>query len=295
MPPIHELCGWVPHPEDVETILSSLPNPLMQDAAPQLIGTWDGKTDVRLWDACIKVTGANLPADAQGIGDCTSHGSGRGLDYLQCVQIALGNAPNEYVEGKHSAFTEAIYGSMRARAGQLSNNDGGCGIWIVNSLVNDGFPVRNGRTYNAQRAKQWGLQGTPDDIVAEGKSELLKQYIQIRTTRQSADMLSNGYPLVVCSNQGFNQQRDANGVCQAQGSWAHCMLCAGAMLIGGTLHFTLVQSWGQNDPQGPVIKNMPDNSFNVIESVFQRMLNARDTYALTSIPGFPAQKMNFFI
>ncbi len=288
------LCGWLDRPADVEQVLASIPKPLFGDAASQLAGTWDGKS-VKLWDACIKVTGANLPADKQTIGDCVSHGHARGIDYLQCVQIAIGKLNNEYIEGKHSCYSEAIYGMMRKRANQLSMQDGAAGAWAVASLTADGCPVRNGRTYDGQKAKQWGARGTPEDISNEGKSEILKQFLQVQQVNEAADLLSNGYPITICSSQGFSMTRDSQGIARAQGSWNHCMLCIGLLMISGKRYFTILQSWGQNTPSGPTIENMPDNSFNCEESVFARILNARDSYALSGLPGFPAQDLNFFV
>lgn len=294
--PGFDLCGWVPHPEDVKNTLDNTAQPFMAQAAPHLVGTWDGKTNIKLWDACIKVTGANLAAHKQTIGDCVSHGHSEGVDYLQCIQIALRNAPNDFKPGETNAYSEAIYGMMRKRAGSLSNQDGASGIWAVNSLCKDGAPLRKGRAYNGQNAKLWGARGTPTDIATEGASQLLAQFIQVRQASDSRDLLWNGYPITVCSNQGFSMQRDSQGICRAQGNWGHCMLCIGMVLVSGTAHYCILQSWGQNTPSGPTVENMPDNSFLIEESVWQRMLNAQDSYALVSIPGVPAQDItNYYV
>ncbi len=293
---IPDLCGWVPDPEEVDKVLATIPQPLFGDAAPHLAGSWDGKSDIKLWDACIKVTGSNLPAHRQTIGDCVSQGAGSGCDYVQCTQIALGKQQKEFVVGRDESYTEAIYGMMRKRAGQLSNQDGAVGIWSVNSLVNDGTPFRKGRSYKGTDAKLWGAKGPPQELYIEAKTQVLKQFVQVRTTKEATDLLVNGYPITVCSNQGFTMRRNENGICEAQGTWAHCMLCIGALMINGELFFVILQSWGSNVPSGPVIHNQPDCSFNIRESVFQRMLNAKDSYALSGLPGMPAQDItNFYV
>lgn len=293
---IDKLCSWVPHQEDVNIALSSLPQPLFGDAAPHLAGTWDGKTNIKLWDACIRVTGENLAAHKQTIGDCVSHGHSGALDVLQCVQIALGNQPNQFAPGQDNVYSEAIYGMMRKRANQLSNQDGAAGIWAVESLLKDGAPLRNGRNYNGNNAKLWGARGTPSDIASEGSKQILKQYLQVRKIRDAADLLWNGNPITVCSNQGFTMVRNSIGICEASGSWAHCMYIVGAILVNGTLYFCIVQSWGQNTPSGPTIENMPNCSFLCHENTFQRMLNAQDSYALVAIPGVPAQDItNYYV
>lgn len=289
-PTIEQLCGWWPHPEETAKA------PLVAQMAPHLMSeenAWDGKSDICLWDACIKVTGANLSAHKQTIGDCVSHGHGSGMDYLQCVQIALGKVNGSFVLDQDNCYTEAIYGQMRKRAGQLSNQDGASGIWAVESLVADGYPTRKGRVYNGSDAKKWGARGTPETLISEGKDRRLAAYVKITDTKQAMNLLNNGYPISVCSNQGFSMSRDANGVCQAQGNWGHCMCIIGGFLVSGQLIFVIMQSWGQNVPSGPTIKRMPDNSFGANENVVARMFRAGDSYALTSVPGFPANDLNF--
>lgn len=294
---IDELCGWVPMPEQVNSILQAHPKPFVAQAAPHLMqgdSAWDGQSDIPLWDMCIKITGENLPAHRQTIGDCVSHGHGSGLDYLQCIQIVMGKFQGQFKVGEHECYTEAIYGNMREGKG-MGNSDGAVGIWAVESLKKHGYPQRKGRTYDGQRAKQWGRTGTEQSVKAEGSDFKLADYVQVREVREAANLLFNGYPITVCSGQGFSMERDQNGICRPQGSWAHCMLCIGALMINGRLYFVILQSWGKNVPSGPTIKRMPDCSFCCEDTVFQRMLNARDSYALTSIPGFPTQKINMFI
>lgn len=426
-PTIPELCGWHSNPEEVDFVMSTMPFPmLMEDAAPHLIGTWNGE-DVKLWDACIKVTGNNLPADKQTIGDCfpndtlvtmgdsskkpiiqvqvgeevldrynvkrkvktiiskpysgplltvstdhssvtatpdhrfleyspnlketkwkslidfrprqiinhnkingnspikniseinikntqvycleienepsfiandfivhncVSHGFSRGVDYLTCLQISLNVTPGmEFIPTKHDCYSEAIYGMMRERAGQLSNQDGAVGAWALNSLIKDGAPIRDGHAYNGQNAKKWGAQGTPADIKSSARNRLLKQGVKAKTIDQAADFLANGYPIPICSNQGFTMKRNANGICEASGTWSHCMLCIGLLMVNGERIFVILQSWGQNTPSGPTIKNMPDNSFGCRDSIFKKILNAGDSYAISGIPGFPRQDL----
>ena len=73
------------------------------------------------------------------------------------------------------------------------------------------------------------------------------------------------------------------------------MLFIGLLMISGQRHFVILQSWGQNTPSGPTIENMPDNSFGCEDSVAARMLRGRDSFALTSVPGYPAQDINFYV
>jgi hypothetical protein len=256
---------------------------------------WDKKSDAPLWQACINVTGSNLPADKQTIGDCVSHGHSRGMDYLQCVQINMGKFSGQFIPGEHDCYSEAIYGMMRARAHQLSNQDGAVGAWAVESLQGDGYPMRKGRTYDGQKAKLWGARGTPSEIANEGKDFKLAQFTMVTSVDEAITALWNGYPVTICSNQGFTMERNADGIAEAQGSWAHCMVCIGFLMVGGNPIFIILQSWGQNVPSGPTIRGMPDNAFGCRANIFSRILNARDSYLLSSVPGIPAQPINFLV
>jgi hypothetical protein len=296
MPTIEQLCGWQPHPEHVQAVLSTLEHPTFAQAAPHLMQDWDGKSDVPLWQMVQKVNNnQNLPADKQTIGDCVSHGHARGLDYLQCIQIALGNTTYQYTEGIHSAMSEAIYGMCREEGNALGQEDGACGIWAVEALKKGGFVPRNGKSYDGSLAKRWGATGVPNEIKSQARNNLLQQYAQVRSTKECINSLFNGYPVTVCSNQGFTLQRNSDGICEAQGTWGHCMLIIGAYLVRGELIFVILQSWGKNVPSGPTVKDMPDNSFGARERVLARMLAANDSYSLSAVQGFPKQDINFYV
>jgi len=291
---IEELCGWIPDPVEVKKVLSQYPENDVDSAAPHLMksdNAWDGKSDAPLWLSAIRVTGSNLEAHKQTIGDCVSHGHGGALDLLQCVQIDMGKFAGEFILGRDECYTEALYGAMR-EGKNMGNSDGAVGIWAVETLKRGGYVRRKGRKYNGQDAKLWGNRGTPPEIKAEGTDFRLEQYIIVKTVEEATNLLFNGYPITLCSNQGFTMKRDENGICEASGSWAHCMYCAGFIMINGKRIFIIVQSWGANVPSGPTIKNMPNCSFGCREEVLARMLRANDSYALTSIPGFPAQALN---
>ena len=288
----------MPVPDDVDRILSSLPTPArFADAAkPCMENAWDQKSDVPLWNLVRKVNnGANLPADLQTIGDCVSHGHARGLDYLQCIQIALGKRDDAYVEGQNSVMSEAVYGMCREEGNGLGMQDGAAGIWAVEALRKGGFIPRTGKLYDGRLAKEWGRTGCPSEVKSLAKKHLLEQYARVSNAQEAINALWNGKPVTVCSNQGFTMTRNQDGICEAQGSWAHCMLFIGAYIVGNELIFCCLQSWGQNVPSGPTVKGMPDNSFGIRTIIADRMLRSGDSYALSAAQGFPAEKINFYV
>jgi hypothetical protein len=98
---VSKFCGWTPNPAGVQAVLAKMPHPHFADAAPDLFVA-PADRDAFLWEACKKVTGDNLPAHIQSIGCCTSEGSASAVDYLQCVQIALNNSPEEFKSISHA-------------------------------------------------------------------------------------------------------------------------------------------------------------------------------------------------
>src|SRR5581483_1393104 len=136
----------------------TLPMPRYADAAPHLTGSGEGKT-VLLSDAVKMVLGKHMPAQQQPRGTCVSRGWSRAVDYLQCVQIALGHLPQEYQYISHAA----VYGMAKEIGGDL--------------------------------AVQWGARGVPQKIKDLAKDNLVKTVTLVTTPEQARDMLCNGYPV----------------------------------------------------------------------------------------------------
>src|SRR5437868_7515840 len=105
--------GEVHRPFEIQPVLDSLPRPLFADAAPHLLAApADG--DVFLWDACRRATGGHLPAhDQDGVGCCVGEGFSSAVEYLQCVEIALGGEAEEY----SPISSESVYALSRVEVG----------------------------------------------------------------------------------------------------------------------------------------------------------------------------------
>lgn len=282
------LCGWLRDDNRVAQVRATMSTPPdFSDAAPKLKGYNAGK-EVRLWEATQSVNGGkHLPADKQGIGDCVSHGFARALDYLYCLKQISGLA-SSYTEGETSAMSESIYGAAREVGGNLGNQDGSTGVDAAHALERFGYPVRHGKTYSAQLAKQFGRDGFSRDASSEQKTEsllhTLEQYAQLKNPDDAHDALATG-PLTICTALGFSMTRDQNGVCRRQGRWGHCMAVIGVIFINGKRYFTILQSWGQNTPDGPVPYNGPDNSFLIAESDMASILHENDSWVLAGVKG----------
>jgi hypothetical protein len=287
MAAVNQLCGWVPRPDETKRLLSQKKNPTFKQAAPHLAKIWQ-QEEVGLWNAAkIVNNGQNLPADRQTIGDCVSHGHGRGVDYLYCCKQAAGEASG-YQEGQTSAMTEYIYGSSRKAGNSLGWQDGSNGIWAVHGMQREGYVYRNGKPYSGQTAKDYGYKGPPASLIPDGQSRLLEDYALVQDPQDAANALVAGSPVPICSSQGFTEVRDANGICKASGRWDHCMLVIGLFKVNGVWYFVIVQSWGQNRPSGPVPVNLgfPDNAFGCHWDTMGVILRQHDSFALSGMKGW---------
>jgi hypothetical protein len=112
---------------------------------------------------------------------------------------------------------------------------------------------------------------------------------------EAAKAISNGYPVVVCSGQGFSMSRDDDGFCKPGGVWWHCMTFMG-LRWGKRPGLLCANSWGRSNTVG---KHYPDNipeevrvcSFWVDADVCDRMLGGKDSYAYAGYAGFTRSKM----
>lgn len=287
MSDLSRLGGWVNDPVAVNQVSQSLPMPRFNWAAPQLRGTGAGKTTL-LYKAWKDALGSYFPYRAQTIGDCVSHGHGHGVDLLQAVQISLGKQHEKWEE----TATEAIYGMARVDIGQgqLGNQDGAVGAWAAKAISTLGTVDREVvGVYDGQRAKLWGNSGVPQSIHDAAPAHKVGAVSLIQKYSDLEDALANGYPVTVCSNQGFTMTRDQQGFCQPQGSWSHCMLIVGTRVDRpGACIF---QSWGMSSPSGPVDLDQPPNSFWADRDTVETMLSMGDSWSLSTFNGYPDQTL----
>lgn len=275
--------GWTPMPDVSEAYAQTLPDiqVMMQD----LRGVEDTKPVV-LTKIFRDLIGSDPPMGPQGIGDCVSFGNAGGLNTFQAVKIATGNATFKYEE----AATESIYALARCEVGKQWNSyrDGAVGAWASKALTTFGCLSRvQIGPYDAKRAKQWGAKGLPDELEPQAKQHIYKSAVMVTQYDQAVQLIQAGYPVVVCSNQGFTMTRDKDGFCKARGTWYHCMYFAGVRFDREGL--LCLQSWGPNVPNGPTVLDQPNNSFWVEKDTVAYMLKQRDSYAYNSeFSGFSA-------
>ena len=288
--------GYTPDPQGVEEFLAELDQPLFAQAGAEAIRKARGVDTFLyrpLYKAHLERYGSPWVVGKQGIGDCVSWGWMHGVYISQAIDWDLGRLPEPPVE----PATESIYGGSRVEArgrreGTGGYSDGSYGAAAAKWCRDWGIIYREGELeqYSAKRAKAWGNWGNGgkgDDGKLDNvaKQHPAKHVALVRSWDEAAAAIESGYPVVVCSMQGFTSRRDDQGFCQASGRWAHCMCFIGVRYDRPGL--LCLNSWGPNASGGPKWPaDMPDGSFWVEKATADRMLSAGDSFAVGSISGF---------
>ena len=296
--PRHQLpgqTGWIEPKKRSRAVSESFEKfkaaqPAFATAGIPIEGTGRGKT-VLLHKVLEKVHGS-FPIHLQTIGDCVSHGYGTGIDVLTAVEIELRGEP-EVWPGAMTA-TEWIYGTSRVLqgGGRLGNEDGSLGAWAQAAVKQHGTLLRQAygdvdlSSYDGSVAKDWGNAGLPRELETIADEHPVQTTALVDSYEEARDAIANGYPVPVCSNQGFEQQRDDEGFARPKGKWAHCMVFVSVDDIGMRPGLLCINSWGTDWISGPTRHGQPQGSFWVDADVADSMLRQGDSYALSNFQGY---------
>ncbi len=302
--------GWVYDQPAIKKFVSSMARPYFGQQTDVVPGSGRGKT-VLLHKYLLRAL-SNWVTHNQGIGDCVSHAYGLGCDILAAHQIFGLKRAEKFIA---EASTEVIYAGSRYEIGykthgnsRILQGDGSIGAYAAEYLKTYGVLPRgkHGKydltTYNASRAREWGHNGIPDELEPTAKLHPVRSYALVRSYEETRDAIANGYPVIFCSNFGFNPEcrqhnpggRDDMGFLRRCGEWWHAMCGIG---VDDTKRpGVLIQnSWGPNWVGGPKRLEQPDGSFWVDAETIDGMCAMGDTYALSQFLGFPAQRLDYIL
>lgn len=298
--------GWLPNKEAVKTWAAKTNKPMFAQQGGHLFGSGVGRR-VFLWGFLERAMKQRLVPHDQGIGDCLGQGWGRGIDVLTGVQIYLHGKSERWVA---EASTESIYVLSRMEVGNGKiRGDGSHGVWAAEAVREYGVllrqPYLDGKydftEYSASRARRWAHKcrkcttwggGLPDELEPLAKEHPVRTTTLITSWEQARDAIANGYPVAICSDQGFgdkNIRRDKDGFLEPDGEWFHCMLLAGIDTMSRRQGGLLINSWGPNWVDGPTRWNQPAGSFWAEPDVIDSMLKQEDSFALSNYKGYPGQ------
>jgi hypothetical protein len=306
--------GYRPDPKGVEAFLAELPQPLFRQAGADTVAQAKG-VDTFLYRSAQKAHvaryGKPWVVERQGIGDCVSWGWAHGIFVAQAVDWETGLLE----EPPAFPATEAVYGGSRVEArGRSGDGASPVGGWSDGSYgaaaarwVRDwgviyreevgGHDLRN---YSPDRAKQWGAYGNGGKGDGGKLDTLAKKHpathvALVTTWAEAAAAIEAGFPIPVASMQGFASKRDAHGYAAASGQWAHEMVFISVRYAKNSTPanptpvdaLLCLNSWGPNWISGPKWPaDQPDGSFWVARPIVERMLSAKDSFAVGSVAGF---------
>jgi hypothetical protein len=310
--------GYEPNPAGTKRVLAEFgPEGLFTNAGDEAIRKAEGR-DTFLYRSAHKAHQAlyHEPwiVGRQGIGDCVSWGWAHAIYVAMAVDWETGRL----AQPPPMVATESIYGGSRVEArGKDGSGRAAVGGWSDGSYgaaaarwVRDyGVAFRENAgghdltTYSADRAKQWGGFGNGGANDLGKFDEFVKKHpaqhvAAVKNFAEAAAAIESGFPVAVCSSQGFTSTRDKDGFAQASGTWHHCMsFLAVRYKANGSPDDALLclNSWSDSWISGPIWpSDMPGGSFWVRRSVVDRMLGGEDTdsFAVGSVGGFSWRPVN---
>lgn len=266
-----------------------------QIAGKPIKGSGAGKT-VLAYQKIAEANGGVWVDFVQGIGDCVGFGG-----MIAKVVTLSGDV---LVRGESEEFkfpaTEWSYGAARVLVGngRLKNSDGCVGSWIVEAdfkhgtLWRDRYGNHDLTTYSARRAKSWGYKDLPLDLEETADQwQLTERAIQAKGYEDVRDAIANLYGVLICSQVGFGDKRDADGFLKPKGTWSHCMAPIASDDSPRRPSICLYNQWPKSWVSGPTRLGQPQPSFWVDAEHIDRMCRANDTWIIPGINGIQKQKI----
>jgi hypothetical protein len=260
-------------------------------------------SSVYLWKAHLQLMGhLPPPRDQNPTGSCVGFGTTRAIERSLVTQIlATGGHKSEF-----SYFSEEVtYAGSRYEANgnrpPRFRGDGSNGGWAARFVTEWGmvpkakYEGHDLTEYSASRARSWNNTGVPDSLEPVARKFPVKSAARITTWHNAKKALASGYGIQIASSMAVGRQRDANGVAQARGSWAHSMCLDGYHTdTDGREYGHVENSWSQvNYHVGPVGWGEPTTAgFWVESSVIDRALREGDSYAYSGATGFPRRNVD---
>ncbi len=298
--------GWIPNPQETEAFVRTIPSAYAEQVKEQI--AVDDDADALLYRAlvpCLEAEGKTnriknrgqwkcVTAYDQGnVGSCVGHGTASALSVLNAVEIMFRKEPQAF-RAMHSA--DGMYGLAREAANMLRNGDGCTGSGAAKAVVDYGtlynirYDAADLSVDNPTRCRQYGTRGVGSALKNEASERKVLAVYRAKSAQEAWSLIGNGYPINVCSSQGFSKQRDGDGVCRPSGSWSHSMSIIGRRTTNnGRKLFLIWNSWGDNWASGPYWEDMPFGSFWAEYNVVDGMLARGDSFAYSELDGFPAR------
>lgn len=301
--------GWIPNPRETEAFVATIPAVYGNQVAD--LAADDTNADVLLYRGlalCLEEHGLDdwikrrgnwkvVNAYNQGnVGSCVGNATAGCLSVLNSFEVHYRKEPQRFT-AMHSA--DAMYGLARQAANMLGNRGDGCtGSGAAKAITEYGtlYCVKYDDadlTKNIpSRAREYGSRGVGEGLRKEAEKHKVASVYRVRSGNEAWSLIGSGYPINVCSTQGFTKQRNQEGICQPSGTWYHSMaVIARRTTSDGRKLFLIWNSWGNNGASGPYWEDMPEGSFWAEFRVVDGMMKSGDCFAYSGLEGFPARTL----
>jgi len=287
--------GYSPNRDGTDEFLASLAKPTLAQAGPDL--ALDETRDVFLGSHLLRCD-PGWKRGAQKIGSCVGWGWALSCDILAACDIHMRSEAEVY-GGRVLEASVYAFSRVEVRGQRNLGGDGSYGGAAAKAVTQFGT-LHYGIDYGGEkfadnsgtREKEWGRDGVPDRLEKYAANHKVSSVALVTTFEDAAKAIQNGYPVAVCSMQGFSMtQRE--GYLTPMGSWAHCMMFAGVRWKPYPA-LLCVNSWG-DCYSGDVDKTLPvqfqRSAGWVRAETCTRMLKGEDSFALSGYSGFAPRKL----
>jgi hypothetical protein len=287
--------GYSPDRDGTDHFLASLAKPTLAQAGPDL--ALDEARDVFLGSYLLKCD-PGWKRGAQKIGSCVGWGWALSCDILAACDIHVRSEAEVY-GGRVLEASVYAFSRVEVRGQRNLGGDGSYGGAAAKAVTKFGT-LHYGIDYGGDRftdnsgvrEKEWGRDGVPDRLEKYAANHKVSSVALVTDFEQAAKAIQNGYPVAVCSMQGFSMtQRE--GYLTPMGSWAHCMMFAGVRWKPYPA-LLCVNSWA-DCYSGDVDKTLPvqfqRSAGWVRAETCTRMLKGEDSFALSGYSGFAPRKL----
>lgn len=289
--------GWRPDiaPEATTAVKGEIPFPVFGDT-PAAAGMGDLPDEFLGWQTFRLASGGrefpNL--NQQQVGSCCAFGVAHALLVTASSEVLTGDP-----EGTFDPCPEGIYGASRVQIGKgvFGRGDGSTASYCCKAVRDYGvleqkvYPGFDLSKYDQTRCREWGARGLPSALVEESKKHRIGEITQINNFDELCAALSSGYGVAIASNVGFQSRRSESGFCRPSGRWNHCMAVIGFRKRGNSLGKPpggfIQNSWGANYFTGPLESGAPKGGFWCDPDTLDRILSQDDSWAISSLNGFP--------
>jgi hypothetical protein len=289
--------GYSPDRDGTDHFLASLAKPTLAQAGPDL--AIDETRDVFLGSYLLKCD-PGWKRGAQKIGSCVGWGWAMSCDILAACDIHVRSEAEVY-GGRVLEASVYAFSRVEVRGQRNLGGDGSYGGAAAKAVTKYGT-LHYGIDYAGEkftdnsgiREKEWGRDGVPDRLEKYAANHKVSSVALVTDFEQAAKAIQNGYPVAVCSMQGFSMTLRDGGYLSPMGSWAHCMMFVGVRWKPYPA-LLCANSWGECY-SGDVDKTLPvqfqRSAGWVRAETCTRMLKGEDSFALSGYSGFAPRKLD---